>query len=308
MENEAEVKIKKRATFQTRSNSKYPRKCETQGGRSLRSGIITLITDFGTEDSYVGVMKGVILSIKRDATIVDISHQIEPGGILHAALMIRDAYRFFPEGTVHISIVDPGVGSERRPVLIVADGHFFIGPDNGIFQAIIETHAKKEIIHLKNDKFFLPKPSSTFHGRDLFAPAAAHLLSGIAPLEMGAPIHDPAHLETPSVHRKGASLHGQVVYADHFGNLITNIHSSEMSHFADRRDLVIEVGGLSIKGVHRTYSEVPKGNFLALVGSSDFLEIAVNSGRASDRIRPVTNRRKKMGMAVEVHPSILNSH
>lgn len=255
------------------------------------------------EDSYVGVMKGVILSIRRDATIVDISHQIDPGAILPAALMIRDVYKYFPKGTIHVAVVDPGVGSERRPVLIAAGGHFFVGPDNGIFQTIMEAHAEKEIIHLQNDKFFLPNPSSTFHGRDLFAPAAAHLLSGIAPLEMGAPIHDPTPLEIPIAHGRGTSLHGQVVRIDHFGNLITNIHASEMSRLADDRDLVIEVGDLSIKGVGRIYSEVPKGHVLALVGSTGFLEIAVNSGRASDRLGPDAGSESKAGAAVAVHPS-----
>ena len=260
----------------------------------MRSGIITLITDFGMKDSYTGVMKGVILSIKRDAIIVDISHQIKPGAVFDAALMIRDTYRFFPEGTVHVAVVDPGVGSERRPVLIVADGHFFIGPDNGIFQAILTAHAKKEIIHLQNKKFFLPDPSNTFHGRDLFAPAAAHLLSGTEPMEMGPPIHDPVGLEMPSAHREGTSLHGQVVQIDHFGNLITNIHKSEMSHFADGKELVIQVGGVTIKGVQKAYSDVPEGHLLALVGSSDFLEIAVNSGRASGRLRLDANNGGEM--------------
>jgi S-adenosylmethionine hydrolase len=266
--------------------------------------MITLTTDFGTEDSYVGMMKGVILTIKPDVTIVDISHQVRPGAVLDAALMIRNAYSFFPEGTVHVVVVDPGVGSERRPVLVTAGGHFFVGPDNGTFQSIIETHPENKIIHLKNDRFFLPKPSSTFHGRDLFAPVAAHLLSGVAPSEMGSPIHNPTHLKTPSIRREGTSLHGQVVHVDHFGNLITNIHSSEMSNFTKIEDLVIEVGSLSIKGVKKTYSDVPRGNFLALMGSSDFLEIAVNSGRASERFRLDTGNEKKIGLSVEIHPSI----
>ena len=273
------------------------------GVKSLRSGIITLITDFGIEDSYVGVMKGVILSIMRDATIVDISHQIDPGAILPAALMIRDVYKYFPKGTIHVAVVDPGVGSERRPVLIATGGHFFVGPDNGIFQTIIESHTEKEIIHLQNNKFFLPNPSNTFHGRDLFAPAAAHLLSGVAPLEMGVPIHDPARLQIPSVHRTGTFLYGEVVCIDHFGNLITNIHSSEIDRFANQGDLVIEVGSLSIQGLERTYSEVPKGHLLALVGSTGFLEIAVNSGRASEKLGPFANSENRVGTAVAVHPS-----
>jgi len=275
--------------------------------KSLNPGIITLTTDFGTEDSYVGVMKGVILTIRPDATIVDISHQVKPGAILDAAIMIRGVYSFFPKGTVHVVVVDPGVGSERRPVLITAGGHFFVGPDNGTFQPIIEAHPENEIIHLKNDRFFLPKPSSTFHGRDLFAPVAAHLLSGIVPLEMGSPIYDPKHLEIPSVHRQGTSLHGQVVHIDHFGNLITNIHSSEMDSFSKTEDLVIEVGGLSVRGVKQTYSDVPEGDFLALMGSSDFLEIAVNSGRASDRFKLETGHVKELELPVEIHPSIINS-
>jgi len=255
------------------------------------------------EDAYTGAMKGVILSIARNATIVDISHQINPGAILHAALIIRDAYCFFPQGTVHMAVVDPGVGSERRPLLIAADGHFFIGPDNGIFQPIIEAQTKKEIIHLTDKNFFLPRPSNTFHGRDLFAPAAAHLLSGVKPLEMGSPITDPISLDIPSIRKTKTSLHGQVVFTDHFGNLITNIHASEMSHFANRKDLEIQIEDLTITGLQKTYSEVPKGHFLALFGSSDFLEIAVNSGRASNRFRSAGSSGKKAGTAVEVRSS-----
>ena len=273
----------------------------------MNSGIITLTTDFGTEDSYVGVMKGVILTIKRDATIVDISHEIKPGMVLDAALMIRSAYRFFPEQTVHVVVVDPGVGSKRRPVVVVADGHLFVGPDNGMFQPVIDAHGESKIIHLKNDRFFLPKRSDTFHGRDIFAPVAAHLLSGIAPLEMGSPILDPKHLKIPSAYFEGTSLHGQVVRVDHFGNLITNIHSSEMGDLAGRGDLVIKAGGLSIRGVKKTYSDVLKGNVLSLVGSSGYLEIAVNFGRASDRFKLASGNGKKLRLPVEVYTSIPRS-
>ncbi len=269
----------------------------------MRSGIITLLTDFGLKDSYVGVMKGVILSIFRPATIVDITHQIASGAVLQAALTIRDAYRFFPKGTVHLAVVDPGVGTKRRPILILADGHFFIGPDNGIFQAIVEEHGKKTIHHLVNTAFFLPQLSSTFHGRDLFAPAAAHLLSGVAPSKMGPRIHDPAYLAIPTVQKIGASLHGQVVHIDHFGNLITNIHEREISRFSNCPDLVIQAGGLSIRGLKRTYADVPKGHFLALMGSAGFLEIAVHGGRASDSLRIDGKSESKMGTAVEVRPS-----
>jgi len=247
-----------------------------------RSGLITLLTDFGLEDPYVGMMKGVILAVNPDTRIIDISHHVKAGSIIRAAGMIRETYPYFPEGTVHIAVVDPGVGSRRRAIILMAQSHLFVGPDNGIFWPIINLHQDIKIIHITETKYFLPDVSKTFHGRDIFAPVAAHLSKGADPLEMGPTISDPVKLPLPASHQKGGTLYGQVVSVDHFGNLITNIHRKEIEEFAGDRTLVIWLQDLLIEGMRGTYAECGKGEILGLFGSSGYLEIAVNLGRASD--------------------------
>jgi S-adenosyl-L-methionine hydrolase (adenosine-forming) len=249
-----------------------------------RSGIITLLTDFGLEDPYVGMMKGVILSVNPDASIIDISHYVKAGSIARAAGIIRDTYPYFPEGTVHTTVVDPGVGGKRRAIILMAQSHLFVGPDNGIFWPIINLNQDIKIIQITETKHFLPDVSDTFHGRDIFAPVAAHLSKGADPFEMGPAISDPVKLKLPAPHQKGGTLYGQIVSVDHFGNLITNIHRKEIEGFAGGRTLVIRLEDLIIEGVRGTYAEAGKGEILSLLGSSDYLEIAVNLGRASDRI------------------------
>ncbi|MFH1242119.1 MAG: SAM-dependent chlorinase/fluorinase [Pseudomonadota bacterium] len=250
----------------------------------MTSGIITLTTDFGLRDPYVGIMKGVILSINPEARVIDISHQVTAGNAFQASGLIQEAYPFFPRGTVHVAVVDPGVGGERRPILLDTGEYLFVGPDNGLFWPIIERLTDATVIHLRNEKYFLPKISRTFHGRDIFAPVAAHLSRGVDTREMGTEIRDPVQPQLPRPIRKGDLLSGQVVRVDHFGNLITNIHRRELEEFLGNETPVIQVGNQTIEGIQKTYNEAGPGEALALIGSSEYLEIAVNLGRACDRL------------------------
>lgn len=246
------------------------------------SGIITLVTDFGLTDPYVGMMKGVILSINPNARLVDISHQVRAGSILQAASLIRETFPFFPLGTVHVAVVDPGVGSERRLMGLEAGGHFFVGPDNGIFWPVIKSHKGARVVHLKESKFFLSSVSHTFHGREVFAPVAAHLSKGVDLAMMGPTVSDPSKLNVPKLQKRGQTLKGQITRVDNFGNLITNIHRRDLRLFLKSYQPVIKVGDLVIKKLSHIYADAEEGEPLALINSSDWLEVAVNLGRASD--------------------------
>jgi S-adenosylmethionine hydrolase len=246
--------------------------------------IITLTTDFGLRDPYVAMMKGVILSIHSKARIVDISHQIRAGSIIQAAGLLHEAFTFFPKGTVHVAVVDPGVGSDRRLIGLEAGGHFFVGPDNGIFWHVIEDHGMAKIVHLTENTFFLPDVSQTFHGRDVFAPVAAYLSQGVDLEAMGPKIDNPQALLYPKPRKKEDILYGQIMRVDNFGNLITNIHHKDLEIFLESTQPVIEVGNLIIKKMSPIYTDVEQGKLLALINSSDWLEIAVHLGRASQYI------------------------
>jgi len=267
-----------------------------------RSGIVTLLTDFGLEDPYIGMMKGVILSVNPDARIIDISHHVKAGSIAGAAGIIRETYPYFPEGSIHVSVVDPGVGTRRRAIILMAQSHLFVGPDNGVFWPIINLSQKVNIIQITETKYFLPDVSNTFHGRDIFAPVAANLSKGADPFEMGPAISDPVKLKLPVPHQNGGVLYGQVVRVDHYGNLITNIHRKEIERFAGGRTLIIRLENLIIQGIRDTYAESGKGEILSLFGSSDYLEIAVNLGRASDRLG--LDEKEIIGLEVEVGQAV----
>ncbi len=246
------------------------------------SGVITLMTDFGLADPYVAMMKGVILSVNPHARLVDITHQVPPGAICEGARVIREAYRFFPPGTIHLGVVDPGVGSDRRPIAAEADGHAFVGPDNGLFWPVLMDAADSRIVCLQAERFFLPSVSATFHGRDVFAPVAAHLSIGVELEELGGPVTDPRPVSLPVVQIKGESLQGQIIHVDHFGNLVSNIASEVLNRFLGSSGPSIHVGGLRLQRVDRAYADVEEGQPLALVNSSNLLEVAVNMGRASE--------------------------
>jgi len=249
-----------------------------------RSGIITLTTDFGLVDPYLAMMKGVILSINNKARIVDISHHIMAGSIIQAAGMIRETFPFFPEGSVHVAVVDPGVGSDRRLIALKAAGHVFVGPDNGIFWPVITDFKKTVIIHLTENRYFSPRITPTFHGRDVFAPVAAHISLGVDPEKMGPVIKDPVKLSSPRPHKIANALYGQVMRIDNFGNLITNISNEDIENFLKKSQPIIQVGNLELKRLDHIYSDVEKGEPLALIDSSNLLEIAVNLGRATEYV------------------------
>ncbi len=263
-----------------------------------RSGIITLMTDFGLTDPYVAMMKGVVLSINPRARLVDISHHIMAGSILEAAGIIRETFLFFPEGTVHVVVVDPTVGSNRRLIALEAGGHLFVGPDNGIFWPLMTDYRENRVIALTERRYFLPHVTHTFHGRDVFAPVAAHLSLGVDPQQMGPEIKDPVALSQPKAHAREEMLYGQVIRVDNFGNLITNIGREELERFLKESKPIIHIGDLEIKDLDNIYSDVEKGEPLAFVNSSGMLEVAVNLGRAAEYVG--IERREIVGAAVKV--------
>lgn len=263
------------------------------------SGIITLTTDFGLEDPYVAVMKGVILSIHPGANPIDVTHCVKAGAVAQASALIQEACAHFSKGTVHVGVVDPGVGSERRPILVETTHHFFVGPDNGLFWPIIKGSHRAKVIHLTEREYFLKAVSHTFHGRDIFAPVAAYLSRGEAPLMMGSLVSNPVRLDLPVAKAHRGLLRGHVLRVDHFGNLITNIRRGEIHRYLGSAEAITEIGNLVVEGVHETYAEAKPGEALALIGSSGCLEIAVNLGRACERVGSVSGDLFGMSVAVK---------
>ncbi len=251
--------------------------------------IISLATDFGLSDPYAGVMKGVILSIAPHARIVDLSHGIGAQDVSSAAFLIDSAFGFFPEKTVHVIVVDPGVGSERAVIAAEAADHFFLAPDNGVLTKILARGSTEALVRVENPEFFRHPVSRTFHGRDIFAPVAARMASG-EPLDSFGPRCSPAdlvrlRLPVPYVSDTG-ELSGEVVTIDHFGNLITNLDEKRLARFSpggSADDLWICIGDNWIKGLSDSYQAVAPGQLLAIIGSSGYLEISVNSGNARSR-------------------------
>lgn len=236
--------------------------------------IITLLTDFGTTDSYVSAMKGVILSINPDAVIVDISHQIPPQDIMAGAFVLSQSAPFFPKGTIHIAVVDPGVGGKRRPILIQTDRYCFVGPDNGIFSIVLQREKIKQKIHLTNKDYFLRHISATFHGRDIFSPVAAHISLGIDPNVFGKKIKEIKDLGFKKPYVKSGKITGRIIHIDRFGNLITNIDEGVLGKVFENRRFQVEACGNIIEKFVHAYSHAKKDELISLVGSSGLLEIA----------------------------------
>ncbi len=241
------------------------------------SPLITLTTDFGTRDGYVAQMKGVILGINPDARLIDVTHDIESFDIMEAALVIRGLSEYFPEGTAHIAAVDPGVGSERRGIVMRLDGRFYVGPDNGLFSLVFARSHTREVREIRNSNLFLQRPHPTFHGRDVFAPTAAHLSLGIVFDAVGPVVEDSVMLSIPEPILTEDGIEGEIIHVDRFGNLTSSIESGVLNRSVDS----IQIGGLEIKGIRRFFSEVPAGAPIAVINSFGFLEIAVNLGNAS---------------------------
>jgi S-adenosyl-L-methionine hydrolase (adenosine-forming) len=239
--------------------------------------IITLTTDFGSQDGYIGAVKGVILSINPKAEIVDISHQIPAHNVLAGAFCLLNSGTFFPEGTIHVAVVDPGVGGKRKGILIQTERYFLIGPDNGIFSLLLRTENVKRIINLANPKYFLGKFSATFQGRDIFAPVAAYLSLGVEPDEFGPTLPEIARLSLPSIEKRRGKIIGRIIHVDNFGNLVSNVTAQELSKI---KNFKIKIKNRIISRLSKTYSEVGKGKILAHQGSSGFLEIGIREGNA----------------------------
>ncbi len=264
--------------------------------------LITLTTDFGTADGYVGTMKGVILGIAPDACLVDLSHEITPQNVREAAFVLFTSYPFFPAHAVHLVVVDPGVGSARRAIALRTPSGVFVGPDNGVFSYVMAREPVEALVELADPRYRLPRVSHTFHGRDVFAPAAAHLAAGVPVADLGPPISDPVTLSLPRLEVAAGGVVGQVLHVDHFGNVVTSIGELTWAGnglvlepaFGKARDGVqdagcrivaadaaVEVAGQEITGVRRAYAQAEPGEILALVGSSGYLEVSVREGSAA---------------------------
>ena len=244
--------------------------------------IITLTTDFGLSDGYVGMMKGVILTIASGAQLVDISHEIAPQQVRQAAYVLHAAAPYFPAGTIHVAVVDPGVGSARRALVVRTPRGFFVGPDNGVFTLCLADAPDAECHAITNPAYGLPRVSATFHGRDVFAPAAAHLARGVHPAEFGPRIDDPVKFTLPRpVPQPDGSWLAHVLYADHFGNLVT---SATQDLLLDLGPVEILIGARRIARIVRTFADASPGDLVTLLGSSGHLEIAVVNGNAAQTL------------------------
>jgi hypothetical protein len=241
------------------------------------SAIITLTTDYGGRDAFAASVKGVILKINPQAQIVDISNEITPQDIWEAAYILRSAYSHFPKGTVHLAVVDPGVGSGRRPIIVVTESYYFVGPDNGLFSLIYQDAERLRVHHITSTHYFLPNPGPTFHGRDIFAPVAGWLAKGIPSGNFGEEITDFAKLNVPAPKTAGKSIEGHVVHIDRFGNIITDITYKDiqpvMVEGADPRSVSVVIAGREIKGLKQFYAEATPGEPGAIINSSGALEV-----------------------------------
>ncbi len=258
-----------------------------------RPAVITLLTDFGDADAYVGAMKGVVLGINPNARLVDLTHQVRPQDILEGAFVLGTAWRFFPKGTIHVAVVDPGVGTGRRALLVEGEGHWFIAPDNGLLSFVLPGDSSTNLpafapyttllpssflaYALNNPLYWLPNVSATFHGRDVFAPVAAHLSLGVLPSDGGEPVDSIMRLHIPTPRKEGKRLLGCVLHVDRFGNIVTNVPTETLA--AMGRDVTVEIGGRRIRGLTQTYSD--EAGLVALVGSHGYMEIALAKGDAA---------------------------
>lgn len=246
--------------------------------------VITLITDFGTQDWFVGAMKGVILSIAPGAQVVDITHEVRPGDVWAGAFALAASWRCFPRGSVHVAVVDPGVGSHRPALAVETDEGIFVGPDNGVLSLALADQRLRSVRALQNQKYFRTPVSATFHGRDIFAPVAAHLSRGLAVSKLGPPVDNLVRLAEPQPARRGRTVAGRIVYLDRFGNAITNL-AADCELLSGRRSACVVAAGEHVCPVREFYQAVPRGRPVAVPGSTGFWEIAVNGGSAAERLR-----------------------
>jgi len=266
----------------------------------MKRPIIALLTDFGTSDIYVAEMKAVILSICPEAEIVDITHDIPKFNIRLGAIKLLEASRYFPEGTIHVGVVDPGVGTARRPIIVHAERHLYVGPDNGLLIPAAMQEGIKAVYHIENRKYLFPKISRTFHGRDIFAPTAAHLALGVKPSDFGRKIDDYVVIDLPKPRIVGNSIEGEILYIDQFGNSITNI-SEEMLHKIGIKDgctLKVELEGREMKlRLVSAYGDAEVGEVLTIIGDNDLLEVSINRGNAAKSLNIKVGDRVRISLA-----------
>ena len=244
--------------------------------------VIALTTDFGEIDAYVAIMKGVILGICPRARLVDISHRVRPQAVAQAAYLLSTAAPYFPPGTIHLVVVDPGVGTARHAVAVASAQAVYVAPDNGVLTLALARDPAVQAVHLTNPRYHLPEVSATFHGRDIFAPAAAHIACGVPLADLGQGIdpHALRHIETAQVRLQGAGpWRAQVIHVDHFGNVVTNVHVDDMA--PPDKEIVVHAGGKQIVGIQRTFGDAATDEALAYRGSSGRLEVAVCGGSAA---------------------------
>jgi S-adenosylmethionine hydrolase len=268
--------------------------------KQVRSGIVTLLTDFGIDDYFVGAMKGVILGRFAQAVLVDITHNIPPQDICAAAFTLFAAHRNFPPGTVHLAVVDPGVGSDRRPVIVETEDHLFVGPDNGLFSPVLSLYPNARVRHVTNSAYFLANVSATFHGRDIFAPVAAAVAQGAAPELMGPTIQNPVLLKSNVFDPKADfALAGSIIHIDRFGNCVTSFAWERVQEFSGGRSIRFRLKDFEITKQLQCYEHATLGpdQPFIIVGSSGFLEISIWTGSAA--------RFLKVGVGEPVHLEVV---
>ncbi len=247
--------------------------------------VISLITDFGQNDNFVGVIKGVILNINPAVKIVDICHLVNPHDILTGAFLLKSSFRYFPEGTVHLVVVDPGVGSKRKKVIVKTKNYYFVAPDNGVLSLALKDQPLLEIIEITNKRYFLKPTSDTFHGRDIFAPTAAYLSKGRDISKFGKRIKSIQELSLPQIKITSKGLIGEIIYIDFFGNLVSNIDKETLDNFINGKKLKIYIKDKTIEKLSYGYAEGTYLKPLALIDSFNYLEIALNRSSACDYLK-----------------------
>ena len=242
--------------------------------------ITALLTDFGTKDYFVGAIKGVILSVNPNANIIDITHEIEPQNIASAGFTLRACYKNFPKQTIFVAVVDPGVGSNRKAITVETDDYYFVAPDNGLLSFVFNGRDDFKVFELTEEKFFAQNVSSTFHGRDVFAPAAAHLSTGVQPDEFGRRTTDYICLNEPAPNvESNETIVGEIIHIDRFGNLVTNLTKEDLPD-----KFVLEVNNIRINRIRNYFAEAEKGELFIIFGSANFLEIVAFKESAADLI------------------------
>ncbi|MEM3736835.1 MAG: SAM-dependent chlorinase/fluorinase [Candidatus Bathyarchaeia archaeon] len=266
----------------------------------MGSLIVTLLSDFGLRDSYVAEVKAAILEVCRNVILVDITHEVERHNVRMGAYFLARSAKIFPEGTVHLAVVDPGVGSGRRPIVIEGERAYFVGPDNGLLALAAREQVVRHVYKIENTAFLRRQISDTFHGRDVFAPVAGHLAAGIKPSAFGPEIFDYQVPKFSEAEVHGCHIIGEIIHIDNFGNIVTNITPRHLSEGGVRLNSEVKVtvsdGGSEKMRLRETYSNVAPGCFLAVVGSGGFLEVSINQGDAARQLRAAASKRVEVAL------------